>query len=177
MVVNDSLEAALTDWFILGMHTGMRKSEWWQDRNILQKTGDVMKNRDGSSSAFVLDDFIFEHLAGFRCNNTRTSHLQSASLVKICWRFQKNGNNGEVLSYIINAKNPARCPIRAALQIRARGIHLGAPQSSHCSFQKFYKSITIHRWFPRYQYASIFSYPSIQHQQTKLTCQIYYSFP
>ena len=36
-VVNDSLEATLTDWFILGMHTGMRKSEWCQDRYILQK--------------------------------------------------------------------------------------------------------------------------------------------
>ena len=136
MVVNDSLEAALTDWFILGMHTGMRKSEWWQDRNILQKTGDVIKNRDGSSSAFVLDDFMSEHPARFRCNHTRTSHLQSASLVKIFLRFQKNGNNGEVLSYIINAKNPARCPIRAALQIRARGIHLGAPPIFPLQFSK-----------------------------------------
>ena len=82
--VNDPLEAALTDWFILGMHTGMRKSEWCQDRYILQKTGNVINNRDGSSSAFIMDDFMFEHPIGFRCDTTRTVHIQSASLVKIC---------------------------------------------------------------------------------------------
>ena len=46
---NDSLTAALIDWFIIGMQTCMRKSEWCQDRYLLQKTGKVILNRDGSS--------------------------------------------------------------------------------------------------------------------------------
>ena len=78
--VNDSLEAALTDWFIIGMHTGTRKSEWCQDRYILQKNGNVIKNRDGSSSAFVLDDFMFEHPVGFRCNTTRAVFIYTLLL-------------------------------------------------------------------------------------------------
>ena len=99
---NDSLEAALTDWFILAMQTGMRKSEWCQDRYLLQKTGKVILNRDGSASAFLFSDFVFEQSNGYRCNNSRLIHIQSASLVKICWRFQKNGTNGEILSYMAN---------------------------------------------------------------------------
>ena len=125
--LDDSLEAALTDWFILGMYTGMRKSEWCQDRYLIQKSGQVILNRDGSSSAFILNDFQFEYANGYQCNNDRLADLSQASLVKIHWRFQKNGNNGEILSYMSNPANPARCPVQAALQIRNRAIHLGVP--------------------------------------------------
>ena len=124
---NDSLDAALTDWFILAMQAGMRKSEWCQDRYLLQKSGKVILNRDGSASAFIFSDFTFEQSNGYRCNNHRSMHIHSASLVKICWRFQKNGTNGETLSYMANCSNPSRCPVQATLRIRARAIRLGVP--------------------------------------------------
>ena len=56
---NDCSDAALADWFILGMQTGMRKSEWCQDRYILQKTQKVLQNKDGSPSAFTFSDMVF----------------------------------------------------------------------------------------------------------------------
>ena len=124
---DDTLHAALTDWLILGMQTGMRKSEWCQDRHILRKTGQVIPNRDGSASAFLLTDFTFEKSNGVRCDNSRHMYIQDATIVKIRWRFQKNGNNGEVLSYMANNKNPGRCPVRAAMRIRDRAIRLGVP--------------------------------------------------
>ena len=57
----DTLEAALVDWFIIGMQTGMRKSEWYQDRYNLEKTKHINLNRDGSVSIFILEDFTFEY--------------------------------------------------------------------------------------------------------------------
>ena len=42
----NTLDAALTDWFIIGMQSGIRKSEWCQDRYTLQKTKQVILNRD-----------------------------------------------------------------------------------------------------------------------------------
>ena len=108
---------------------------------------------------------MFEHPAGFRCNNTRTSHLQSASLVKICWKFQKNGNNGEVLSYTTNTKKPFRCPVRAALQIRARAIHLGVPP--HLPIAVFKNSTGVSQYIDDFHVTNMLQYTSIQHQQTK----------
>ena len=122
-----ALDEAITDWFILGMQTGMRKSEWCQDRHLLRKTGQVIPNRDGSSSAFIIEDFTFESATGVRCDNSRHNHITNASAVRIRWRFQKNGNNGEILTYAANFTNPTRCPVRAALRIRARAIRLGVP--------------------------------------------------
>ena len=124
---NDSLEASLIDWFILGMYTGMRKSEWCQDRYLLQKNGQVLLNRDHSPSAFILDDFQFEQANGYQCNNNRLASLHNVSLVEIRCRYQKNGNNGEILSFMCNTKNPSRCPVQAALRIRDRAIRLGVP--------------------------------------------------
>ena len=121
---NDSLEAALTDWLTLGMQTGMRKSEWYQDRHILNTTGTFIPNRDGSPSAFILSDFMFEKLYGVQCDNSRLFHITDATIIKLKWRFQKNNNNGEILSYMLNTGNHSRCPVRAAMRIRARAIRL-----------------------------------------------------
>ena len=123
----DSLPAALADWFILGMQTGMRKSEWCQDRHILSKTGHVTTNRDGSPSAFTFDDLTFEGTKGCRIINLRTTPIRDAKMIKLRWRFQKNGNNGEVLTYMSNDSSPQRCPVQAALWIRDRAIRLGVP--------------------------------------------------
>ena len=123
----DDSSAALADWLILGMQTGMRKSEWCQDRYVLSKTGKVTSNRDGSPSAFTLDDFIFEGARGCRISNSRTSTILNAQILKLRWRFQKNGNNGEILTYMCNDENKHRCPVQAALRIRDRAIRLGVP--------------------------------------------------
>ena len=123
----DTLDAALVNWLIIGMQTWMRKSEWCQDRYSLQKTKQVILNRDGTSSAFIFEDFTFEKTCGVRCNNHRFMSIHKADLFKSCWRYQKNGNNGEVLSFLANKANPSRCPVSVALRIRDREIRLGVP--------------------------------------------------
>ena len=124
---NDTLPASVIDWFILGMHTGMRKSEWCQDCYLLKKTQQVIPNRDGSPSAFTLDDFIFQGPRSQRIDNSRHSTISNEKIVQLCWHFQKNGNNGEILTYMANDTFPYRCPVRAALRIRERAICLQVP--------------------------------------------------
>ena len=80
--VNDCLEAALTDRFILGMQTGMRKSELCHDRHIIRIAGAVLTNRDGSPSTFTLHTFTFEKHYGIHCNNSRSNNIIDATIVK-----------------------------------------------------------------------------------------------
>ena len=112
---NDSLPQALGDWFLIGLVTGIRKSEWCQDRSHSSKK-DITRNIDGSSSAFILSDFTFENKRGVRRDNSRSTYINDAEIVKIRWRFQKNNDNGQVLTYTANNTNPQFCPVRAAMR-------------------------------------------------------------
>lgn len=55
--------------------------------------------------------------------------------MKIRWQFQKNGNNGEILSFLANDSNPARCSVQADIRIRNRAVALGV--SPHLSIAIF----------------------------------------
>ena len=88
-----------------------RKSEWCQERYFLSEIVQVISNRDGTPSAFIFDDFIFEGKKGRRIVNSRSITISDAMIVKIQWRFQKNGNNGETLTYMSNDTLPNRCPV------------------------------------------------------------------
>ena len=50
-----------------------------------------------------------------------------AQVLKIKWRFKKNGDNCQVLSYVTNPNNPQFCPVQAALRIRSRAIRANVP--------------------------------------------------
>ena len=118
---------------VLGMVTGFRKSEWCQTR-LTSPGQDIGRNIDGSAKGFILQDFIFENLHGVRMDNSRQASILQASVVKIRWRFQKNGDNGQILTYIANENNTVICPVKAALRIRARAIRLHIPDDLRVSF-------------------------------------------
>jgi hypothetical protein len=44
-----------------------------------------------------------------------------------CWRVQKNGQNGEVITYWRDNEDPCRCPVRAAWRICMRHRQRGLP--------------------------------------------------
>ena len=81
-----SLEAATTDWLILCMQTGMRKSDWCQNRHTLKKTRPVIQNKDGSISTFILGDFTFEKFNEKHCDNSTNIFIDDATVVKQKWR-------------------------------------------------------------------------------------------
>ncbi len=124
---NDTLPASVIDWFILGMQTGMRKSEWYQDRYLLRKHNKLFQIGMAhhqhlhwttlSSKAHVVNVLI----------TLDTLLFQMKKLSNFVGTFQKNGNNGEILTYMANDTFPYRCPVRAALRIRERAIRLQVP--------------------------------------------------
>jgi len=105
-----SLDAALADWFILGLYAGFRLSEWAQPSNI-RKYATFQRAIDNSSRAVTANDFSFD---------------DDYSHVTICWRFQKNGQNGEKVTFAAS-KDPSRCPVAAAHRIIERATSLNNP--------------------------------------------------
>ena len=130
----DSLEECICDWLILGMQTGARLSEWCQDHKKLQKTKLPEKNIDGSSKAFTFHDFNFLNSDNVRRSNDFTSHINDAQHVQITWRYQKNNDNGQKLIFTANDEKPYRCPVRAAMRIRARAQKYGITVTSPLAF-------------------------------------------
>ena len=116
----DSLEECLCDWLILGMQTGFRLSEWCQDTSKMSATQDISRNVDRSPKAFIFSDFVFSEKNNVRINNDYYQHIPKAEYVTIKWRFQKNNDNGQFLVFSANPTKLGRCPVRAALRIRAR---------------------------------------------------------
>jgi hypothetical protein len=83
---------------------------------------------DPQPLAFIADDFDFrgpneKHLRGAQL--TSFKHIKG---VFIRWRFQKNGDNGQLIPYYCDDDNPTFCPVRAAHRIYMRARRLQIPQ-------------------------------------------------
>lgn len=99
-----SLDAALADWLVVGLYAGFRLSEWAQPANV-RKYRAFQLNVDNSSRAFIASDFDFH---------------ADATHFTIRWRFQKNHQNGEKITFAASIADPSRCPLAAANRIMAR---------------------------------------------------------
>jgi len=125
----DSLESAQFDWFVLGMLAGFRKSEWLQDSFEYRKTKTFNLNVDGSTKAFIASDFQFINTPT-TCKTEKHSSHNIPHLLQITWRFQKNGQNGQQITFLHNNQNPRFSPVPAAQRILARARRLGVPSTS-----------------------------------------------
>jgi len=120
-----SLIYVLLDWFVLGLHTGFRLTEYAQRKGVTS-LDNVTKNHDGRPKALLREDFEF-----FGDNKRRMTHEQaiasptSVVTVSICWRQQKNGQNGETKSFHCNLASTTICPVRASVRIIDRANKLG----------------------------------------------------
>ena len=131
----DSAQAAIYDWNVLGRVYGFRCSEWAQndeDRKHFPKL-----NIDGTPIAFIFGDFTFfgpneSHLDQPFNRDLRTQDVETATCT---WRYQKNGDNGQSIPMTRDHKNPDLCPVLAALRIRARARRLN--KSRHDTIAKF----------------------------------------
>ena len=70
-------------------------------------------------------------------------NLQRLYKVNITWRYQKNGRNGETISYWRDDVDPRLCPVRAAWRILMRASHLGIP--NHEPIGQYYDRKRGHR--------------------------------
>jgi len=116
-----SLDAAMTDWLVLGMYTGFRISEWatpnsYQSPNVFQLA------RDGSCLAINATDMVL------------SPPTATNLTVTIRWRWQKNGQNGQRISFCATPNHPDRCRWAAAKRILLRAQLLNILPTSPLSW-------------------------------------------
>ena len=116
----DNLYSALADWLIIGLQAGFRKKEWAQDSAMLKKNKDIQRNVDGTSAAFILEDFEFRNKNNIRLNQNNYNSIRHATILNIKWRFQKNNDNGQVVSYYQDVKDESFCILKASKRIYRR---------------------------------------------------------
>ena len=121
---HNNIYTALGDWLVVGLQAGFRRKEWAQDRTYMKKHKDIERNIDKSSAAFILEDFEFRAKNNKRINNSSTIKIKNSSMVNIKWRFQKNNDNGQVISYIKDSINNTYCVVEACKRLRNRAISL-----------------------------------------------------
>lgn len=133
----DSLDAALLDWIILGRYTGARRSEWAQDSQTVEMTTPNLANEVPEPKAFIAEDFEFFDSSKRLIHDISSSSTSLAAYVRIRWRYQKNKDNGQKISFKRDHERPDVCPVLAALRIflRAQRLHVpqGAPIAVHSS--------------------------------------------
>ena len=123
----DSFPEALVDWLIIGFQAGFRKSEWLHDDSRPTEYGTPFHlNRDGTSKSFMASDFSL-----MAYQDPATKHKDSdkeiePNYLRIKWRYQKNSDNGQMISFAGN-KSKDNCVVRAARRILARAKRLGVP--------------------------------------------------
>ena len=75
-----------------------------------------------------MDDFEFRAKHNKRINNSFMNEINKSSIVNIRWRFQKNNDNGQIISYVKDNINKTYCVVEACKRLRKRAINLKIPK-------------------------------------------------
>ena len=116
-----SADAALADWTVLGLHTGFRISEFGQTHSgiymSVKGSTKITTNIDGTAKAFIMTDFTFHTKKRRLQPSKKIGSLPTTHTADIKFRFQKNLDNGQVITLARNYKHPDMCPVQAMLRI------------------------------------------------------------
>ena len=123
----DSATSAIIDWIILGRYTGYRKSEWCQSSQTSFETVDEWPGKP--PRAMMFGDFTFLDGKERRISFNTSCLTDDIYHVIIQWRFQKNGQNGEEVTFTRDMVNPQYCPVLAACRICFRALRLSTPKN------------------------------------------------
>jgi len=95
----DSLDPALRDWFGLGLHLGLRRSEWAQE-GCSHLHGNIERDIFGEARAFRLDDIKFYtgYMQPISYPEALALPPSSVLRARIRFRTQKNGEHGETIT-------------------------------------------------------------------------------
>ncbi len=119
----DSLISALNDWLKWSRYGGPRRCEWCQTTKTKAKYG-IDNGPEDEPQAFTLDDIKLFDARGQLLNPIiHPWHL--VHYIEVCWRFQKNGNNGERIKYWRDFQNERWCPCKPLWNIVQRALRLG----------------------------------------------------
>ena len=124
----DSLVRALTDWIVLGCYTGFRKSEWCNDHHESFATiNDPNWGDRQPALPIIAEDFSFSTATGRRVHDVAVTPDADISFTTLCFRKQKNNDNGQTITYQRRSDSHWMCPTQASLDIVRRAARLGTP--------------------------------------------------
>ena len=123
----DGLVSALKNWSVINSYAGNRLGEWAQEYSDTRRgTFSRWTDIDNSARAFIFKDLVFFKEGMIRTDNSRSKIIKETdvAVTGLVYRFQKNQNNGQMLKYKANKKNPQQCMCNNALAVRRRAQRL-----------------------------------------------------
>lgn len=125
---DDSFVHAVVDWITLGCYTGFRKSEWCSDHHDSFATiNDPQWGHRPSTLSVIASDFAFTTISGRRLHETESAPDHEVVFSSLCFRKQKNNDNGQLLTYRRRSDSNWMCPVQASLNIARRARRLDTP--------------------------------------------------
>jgi hypothetical protein len=124
----DSFALTVIDWITLGCYTGFQKSEWCSDHHDSFVTiddpnwGDCLTALPG-----IARDYGFAAESSRRIHDPATSSDHDVVFTSLCFRKQKNNDNGQTLTYRRHHDSHWLCPTQASLNIVRQAQHLETP--------------------------------------------------
>ena len=109
-----SLPRALFDWIVLGRYTGFRQAEWCQTTQTRFKR--LNKWPGKPSLALTFKDFVFLDKHGRRLYGRQAQHSLRVHYVVITYRYKKNRDHGQQITYAKDLDSPTFCPVLAAVR-------------------------------------------------------------
>ena len=118
----DTPTRAIVDWIILSRYAGFRAGEWSQ--TTLTKYARIDEWPGRPSKAMTRLDFTF---LGDRERHLPENNLTPSQVryLAVTWRWQKNGQNGQQVTFADDPNNHAYSATRAGLRIYHRSRRLG----------------------------------------------------
>ena len=129
---DDCLIAVLADWYVIGLHLGLRKSEWAQELdsqwNVTRYNADI----HGRARAFIILDFRIQTTGGRRYSGHSCLRVQPNTVRKlwVTFRTQKNGQHGEERMFTRTQLDGKRCMIQAVYRVLRRFVRLMGPDDT-----------------------------------------------
>jgi len=114
-----SKDAALADWYEIGILAGLRKVKWAQDKDAAADFQLVAKNIFGDAAAFCIIDIDIETVDRTRLVGPQCILVAPCAVRKmwITFRTQKNGDNGEKKLFTRNPDPLGHCFVCAMYRV------------------------------------------------------------
>jgi hypothetical protein len=127
----NSLVCEITDWIALGCYTSFRKSEWCSDNhNSFATINDPNWGDRPDALPIITEDFSFASVSVRCVHDVHTTPDDDITFTTLCFRKQKNNDNGQTLTYRHHSDSHWMCPTQASLNIVRCTRRLGWPTNS-----------------------------------------------
>ena len=101
----------------LGRYNGARRGEWCQTtQTTYRRTRDTLPCwPTDEAQAFIAADFVFLDHRGAVLSARDAQRGRKVRYVTIEWRYQKNGDHGQKITFALDPSNKDFCPVLAAV--------------------------------------------------------------